>query len=158
MQVPKTSASQQAASPKTVSQLQLSSLPALATPGQIKGKLGYLASSQLPAPSSRVVVGRKRRVSSSGSVALYLVRSTLESSPAASANARLPGSDCLACRLTGFAAMSGLGAYSFVEAYRMGILRRSPLPAGVKARPLWAATLVVFGVGCIGAGVVRLGI
>ncbi|KAJ1024380.1 hypothetical protein NDA18_004548 [Ustilago nuda] len=118
----------------------------------------------LPAPSSRVVFGRKRRVSSSGSIALvrendcYLVRSTLESWPAASANARLPGSDCLACRLTGFAAMSGLGAYSFVEAYRMGILRRSPLPAGVKARPLWAATLVVFGVGCMGAGVVRLGI
>ncbi|KAJ1573087.1 hypothetical protein NDA12_005103 [Ustilago hordei] len=73
MQVPKTSASQQAASPKTVSQLQLSSLPALATPGQIKGKLGYLARSmmairysfqpekfaglafsQLPAPSSQL--------------------------------------------------------------------------------------------------------
>ncbi|KAJ1597709.1 hypothetical protein NDA14_001677 [Ustilago hordei] len=108
-------------------------------------KFAGLAFSQLPAPSSQLP-------------ALYLVRSTLESSPAASANARLPGSDCLACRLTGFAAMSGLGAYSFVEAYRMGILRRSPLPAGVKARPLWAATLVVFGVGCIGAGVVRLGI
>ncbi|KAJ1577589.1 hypothetical protein NDA11_005536 [Ustilago hordei] len=155
MQVPKTSASQQAASPKTVSQLQLSSLPALATPGQIKGKLGYLARSMM---AIRYSFQPEKRVSSSGSVALYLVRSTLESSPAASANARLPGSDCLACRLTGFAAMSGLGAYSFVEAYRMGILRRSPLPAGVKARPLWAATLVVFGVGCIGAGVVRLGI
>ncbi|SAM84404.1 uncharacterized protein UBRO_20833 [Ustilago bromivora] len=33
-------------------------------------KLAGLAFSQLPAPSSRVVVGRKRRVSSSGSVAL----------------------------------------------------------------------------------------
>ncbi|KAJ1597708.1 hypothetical protein NDA14_001677 [Ustilago hordei] len=183
MQVPKTSASQQAASPKTVSQLQLSSLPALATPGQIKGKLGYLARSmmairysfqpekfaglafsQLPAPSSQLPAlvsllgGKGVFLPVALSPWFYLVRSTLESSPAASANARLPGSDCLACRLTGFAAMSGLGAYSFVEAYRMGILRRSPLPAGVKARPLWAATLVVFGVGCIGAGVVRLGI
>lgn len=53
--------------------------------------------------------------------------------------------------------MSGLGAYSFVEAYRMGTFRRSPLPSGVKARPLWGASLVIFGVGCIGAGVVRLG-
>lgn len=80
----------------------------------------------------------------------YAIHSSLEPN-------RLPGSDCLACRLTGFAAMSGLGAYSFVEAYRMGTLRRSPLPAGVKARPVWGATLVVFGLGCLGAGVIRLG-
>ncbi|SNX85303.1 uncharacterized protein MEPE_04012 [Melanopsichium pennsylvanicum] len=66
----------------------------------------------------------------------FRIHSVLESSPAAPAN-RLPGSDCLACRLTGFAAMSGLSAYSFAEAYRMGTFRHSPLPVGVKARPLW---------------------
>ena len=53
--------------------------------------------------------------------------------------------------------MSGLGVYSFVEAYRLGTFRRSPLPAGVKPRPLWGASLVVFGFGCLGAGVIRLG-
>lgn len=54
--------------------------------------------------------------------------------------------------------MTGLGVYSFVEAYRMGTFPRcSAAVAGVKPRPLWGATLVVFGVGCIGAGVVRLG-
>lgn len=86
----------------------------------------------------------------------YRIHSALEPSSTAPSN-RLPGSDCLACRLTGFAAMSGLGAYSFVEAYRLGTFRRAPLPAGVKARPLWGASLVVFGAGCIGAGVIRLG-
>ncbi|CDW96649.1 hypothetical protein [Sporisorium scitamineum] len=88
----------------------------------------------------------------------YRIHSTLEPPAAAADSQRLPGSDCLACRLTGFAAMTGLGAYSFVEAYRMGTFRRSSAAvAGVKPRPLWGATLVVFGVGCIGAGVIRLG-
>ncbi|GAC95850.1 hypothetical protein PHSY_003427 [Pseudozyma hubeiensis SY62] len=86
----------------------------------------------------------------------YRIHSALEPATGATKH-RLPGSDCLACRLTGFAAMTGLGAYSFVEAYRMGTLRRSPLPAGVKARPVWGATLVLFGLGCVGAGVIRLG-
>ncbi|PWY99660.1 DUF543-domain-containing protein [Testicularia cyperi] len=69
----------------------------------------------------------------------------------------LPGSDCMACRLTGFLAMSGLGVYSLIEANRMGTFRRSPLPHGLKPRPLWGASLVVFGVACLGAGVIRLG-
>lgn len=68
---------------------------------------------------------------------------------------RLPGSDCLSCRLTGFAAMSGLGGYSLVEAYRLGAFRRSPLP---RSQPIWAGMLVVFGIGCIGAGIIRLGV
>ncbi|EPQ31005.1 uncharacterized protein PFL1_01194 [Pseudozyma flocculosa PF-1] len=54
--------------------------------------------------------------------------------------------------------MTGMGAYSLAEAYKMGAFRRGPLPSGAKARPVWGASLVVFGIGCIGAGVIRLGI
>ncbi|KAN0065850.1 Mitochondrial inner membrane organizing system component [Thecaphora frezii] len=61
---------------------------------------------------------------------------------------RLPGSDCLGCRLTGFVTLTGLGAYSLVEAHRMGAFRRGPLPSGAKGRPVWAASLVVFGLSC----------
>ena len=53
--------------------------------------------------------------------------------------------------------MTGLGAYSFIEAAKVGAFRKGPLPNGVRARPVWGATLVVFGVGCIGAGLIRLG-
>ncbi|PWN93798.1 hypothetical protein FA10DRAFT_31671 [Acaromyces ingoldii] len=65
-----------------------------------------------------------------------------------------PDNDCLACRLTGTATLSALGAYSFREAYLAGAFAsRAPRSASLRARGF---LLVLFGATCFAGGAYRL--
>lgn len=62
------------------------------------------------------------------------------------------GSECMACRVTGGAALTFIGGTALHEAYLLGTLTRD-MP---RRRPVWGAALSLGGAALLTAGVARL--
>ncbi|WWD22713.1 hypothetical protein CI109_107206 [Kwoniella shandongensis] len=79
--------------------------------------------------------------------------STPSLAPASPVTPAFPGQDCLACRLTGAGAFSGLGLYALNQAHQQGAFKRvRPVGAPIVAGKITAVIGTVF----LGLGIGRL--